>query len=264
MVEVTRRVDGAKVRIPLAGPANRQGRIAATNALGGSMKYSGALGTSGCSRRWTTRSPRRGFRKRPPSPPGSAPAPSTSTGRTMRATTPATASSRSSSSTGEDGRLLGAQAFGKEGVEKRIDVPGDRSRGADEPFGSRGAGPFLRAPLFQRERSPPNGGLRGAERPFRLFERPGSARGFPHGRRNRQTWRRLRRCPHFRRIPQGAPRRLDPHPPGRAARQGGRTSEGRHARAPVDRGLRRPLGRQDAEADRIRRRGVCFRAASRA
>ncbi|MDP2790139.1 MAG: FAD-dependent oxidoreductase [Rectinemataceae bacterium] len=46
MVELLRRVDGAKVRIPLAGPANRQGRIAATNALGGSIKYPGALGTS--------------------------------------------------------------------------------------------------------------------------------------------------------------------------------------------------------------------------
>jgi rhodanese-related sulfurtransferase len=34
------------VRIPLAGPANRQGRIAASNALGMEMHYGGALGTS--------------------------------------------------------------------------------------------------------------------------------------------------------------------------------------------------------------------------
>jgi len=46
MVEVLQRVSGRRVRVPLAGPANRQGRIAATNALGGSMKYQGALGTS--------------------------------------------------------------------------------------------------------------------------------------------------------------------------------------------------------------------------
>lgn len=46
MVEITHKVLGKKVRIPLAGPANRQGRIAGTNALGGSMKYNGALGTS--------------------------------------------------------------------------------------------------------------------------------------------------------------------------------------------------------------------------
>lgn len=46
MVEVTQRVSGKRVRVPLAGPANRQGRIAATNALGGNMKYQGALGTA--------------------------------------------------------------------------------------------------------------------------------------------------------------------------------------------------------------------------
>ncbi len=46
MVEIINKVHGKKVRIPLAGPANRQGRIAGTNALGGKMKYRGALGTS--------------------------------------------------------------------------------------------------------------------------------------------------------------------------------------------------------------------------
>jgi NADPH-dependent 2,4-dienoyl-CoA reductase/sulfur reductase-like enzyme/rhodanese-related sulfurtransferase len=46
MVEIEHRVNGQKVRIPLAGPANRQGRIAAENALGGRHPYKGALGTS--------------------------------------------------------------------------------------------------------------------------------------------------------------------------------------------------------------------------
>jgi NADPH-dependent 2,4-dienoyl-CoA reductase/sulfur reductase-like enzyme/rhodanese-related sulfurtransferase len=46
MVEVTHKVSGRRVRVPLAGPANRQGRIAATNALGGELRYRGALGTS--------------------------------------------------------------------------------------------------------------------------------------------------------------------------------------------------------------------------
>jgi NADPH-dependent 2,4-dienoyl-CoA reductase/sulfur reductase-like enzyme/rhodanese-related sulfurtransferase len=46
MVELEHRVSGKKTRIPLAGPANRQGRIAAENALGGSHSYAGALGTS--------------------------------------------------------------------------------------------------------------------------------------------------------------------------------------------------------------------------
>lgn len=46
MVEIQHRVSGKKVRIPLAGPANRQGRIAAENALGGKHPYKGATGTS--------------------------------------------------------------------------------------------------------------------------------------------------------------------------------------------------------------------------
>lgn len=46
MVEIEHRVNHKKVRIPLAGPANRQGRIAAENAMGGNHPYRGALGTS--------------------------------------------------------------------------------------------------------------------------------------------------------------------------------------------------------------------------
>lgn len=46
MVEIVHKVHGRMVRVPLAGPANRQGRIAATNMLGGNMPYHGALGTS--------------------------------------------------------------------------------------------------------------------------------------------------------------------------------------------------------------------------
>lgn len=46
MAEITHRISGQKTKIPLAGPANRQGRIAAENALGGNTKYAGAMGTS--------------------------------------------------------------------------------------------------------------------------------------------------------------------------------------------------------------------------
>ena len=46
MNEIVHKVSGRKVRVPLAGPANRQGRIAASNALGIPMKYTGALGSS--------------------------------------------------------------------------------------------------------------------------------------------------------------------------------------------------------------------------
>lgn len=46
MVELEHRVYGKKVRIPLAGPANRQGRIAAENVLGRRHEYKGSIGTS--------------------------------------------------------------------------------------------------------------------------------------------------------------------------------------------------------------------------
>ncbi len=46
MNEVVHKVSERTVRVPMAGPANRQGRIAASNALGMPMKYSGALGSS--------------------------------------------------------------------------------------------------------------------------------------------------------------------------------------------------------------------------
>lgn len=46
MIEIEHRVNGKKVRIPLAGPANRQGRIAAENALGKNHSYKGSIGTS--------------------------------------------------------------------------------------------------------------------------------------------------------------------------------------------------------------------------
>ena len=50
MAEIVNSVSGAKVRIPLAGPANRQGRISAANALAADdsnrKAYKGAQGTS--------------------------------------------------------------------------------------------------------------------------------------------------------------------------------------------------------------------------
>lgn len=46
MLEVLHKVSGRRLRVPLAGPANRQGRIAASNALGLDMRYGGTLATS--------------------------------------------------------------------------------------------------------------------------------------------------------------------------------------------------------------------------
>jgi NADPH-dependent 2,4-dienoyl-CoA reductase/sulfur reductase-like enzyme/rhodanese-related sulfurtransferase len=44
--ETIHAITGARTRIPLAGPANRQGRTAGANAAGGHFIYPGALGTS--------------------------------------------------------------------------------------------------------------------------------------------------------------------------------------------------------------------------
>jgi NADPH-dependent 2,4-dienoyl-CoA reductase/sulfur reductase-like enzyme len=44
--ETMHALTGARARIALAGPANRQGRIAGANAAGGRLIYPGALGTS--------------------------------------------------------------------------------------------------------------------------------------------------------------------------------------------------------------------------
>jgi len=122
MVEIVNKVSGRKVRVPLAGPANRQGRIAASNALGMHMKYHGALGTSVF----------KAFD-----------AVAASTGLSEKAAREAgfdvgAAMIVKDNHAGyypggqemtlklvydrRDGRILGAQAFGGEGTEKRIDV----------------------------------------------------------------------------------------------------------------------------------------------
>lgn len=122
MVEIKHSVTGKPVRVPLAGPANRQGRIAATNALGGNMKYKGAAGTS------VFKSMDHTFAM---------------TGLTEKAARALGLDSASATVhryhhvsyypgseelslklvyERSSGKLLGAQAFGKEGVDKRIDV----------------------------------------------------------------------------------------------------------------------------------------------
>jgi NADPH-dependent 2,4-dienoyl-CoA reductase/sulfur reductase-like enzyme/rhodanese-related sulfurtransferase len=46
VIEVNDVISGDKSQVPLAGPANRQGRIAADNVFGRSMKYRGTQGTA--------------------------------------------------------------------------------------------------------------------------------------------------------------------------------------------------------------------------
>jgi NADPH-dependent 2,4-dienoyl-CoA reductase/sulfur reductase-like enzyme/rhodanese-related sulfurtransferase len=122
MIEVTRRVDGRRVRVPLAGPANRQGRIAATNALGGSLRYAGALGTS------VFKVLDKAFAMTGLSEKAARDAGFDIGVAVVHRGNHASYYPGSSELSLElvyerkDGRLLGAQAFGESGVEKRIDI----------------------------------------------------------------------------------------------------------------------------------------------
>ncbi len=112
---------GGQTMIPLAGPANRQGRIAAENALGGNKVYEGSLGTSvlklfsltaagtGATER-RLKAAGRPYRKVYLHP------------QSHAAYYPGSATLNLKLLFAEDGRILGAQCVGAKGVEKRIDV----------------------------------------------------------------------------------------------------------------------------------------------
>ena len=122
VVEVTELVAQLKAVIPLAGPANRQGRVAADNALGRSSAYHDtqgtaickifdlAVGMTGASEKYLSRHKRR-FEKvyvHPASHAGYYPGASPIALKLLFDP--------------QDGRVLGAQAVGADGVDKRIDV----------------------------------------------------------------------------------------------------------------------------------------------
>jgi rhodanese-related sulfurtransferase len=120
--EVLNRVTGRRVRLPLAGPANKEGRVAGANAAGGNLSFHGVIGTSivkvchiaaaltGLSERETRRL---GFDPivsyvHPLDHAGYYPG--------ARDMTVKLVADR------KDGRLLGAQVVGAKGVDKRVDV----------------------------------------------------------------------------------------------------------------------------------------------
>lgn len=121
-VEVVHLVTGRRTRMPLAGPANKQGRVAGDNAAGGSLSLPGALGTAIVESMGLT---------------------AAKTGLTEREASEAgipyyVSFTHSLDHAGyypgaelmhiklvvekETGRLLGAQIVGENGVDKRIDV----------------------------------------------------------------------------------------------------------------------------------------------
>jgi NADPH-dependent 2,4-dienoyl-CoA reductase/sulfur reductase-like enzyme/rhodanese-related sulfurtransferase len=121
-IEVRDRVTGAWSLIPLAGPANRQGRIAADNIFGRPARYAGTWGTAilrlfnlsaGCTgaNEKCLRQANIAFQAlhlHPGSHAGYYPGAEPIAMKVLFAP--------------DTGRLLGAQAVGHEGVDKRIDV----------------------------------------------------------------------------------------------------------------------------------------------
>ncbi len=121
-IEVTDFTGGFKTLIPLAGPANRQGRIAADTALGHARSYSGTQGTGIC-KVFGLAVAMTGLNEK-------------TLARLKRPFESVTvhAASHASYYPGahpitlkllfepRSGKLLGAQALGVEGVDKRIDV----------------------------------------------------------------------------------------------------------------------------------------------
>lgn len=121
-IEVRDQVTGAWSIIPLAGPANRQGRIAADNIFGRTDRYEGTWGTAvlrlfrltagctGASEKALRRAnlPYQAVHLHPGSHAGYYPGAEPIALKVLFAP--------------DTGRLLGAQAVGREGVAKRIDV----------------------------------------------------------------------------------------------------------------------------------------------
>jgi NADPH-dependent 2,4-dienoyl-CoA reductase/sulfur reductase-like enzyme/rhodanese-related sulfurtransferase len=121
-IEVKDVVSGDPTQVPLAGPANRQGRIAADNVFGRSVTYRGTQGTAilgffdrtaamtGASEK-VLRSSNRSFRKVYVHPTHHAGYYPGAEGMTLKLLFDPTT-----------GRLFGAQGVGGAGVDKRIDI----------------------------------------------------------------------------------------------------------------------------------------------
>lgn len=121
-VECVDLVTGGKTRFPLAGPANKQGRVAGANAAGGDLLFKGALGTA-IVRSMGLTAAKTGLSERDAVRLGLAHFVSIIHPNDHAMYYPGAAQMHLKlvveSGTG---RLLGAQAVGEAGVDKRIDV----------------------------------------------------------------------------------------------------------------------------------------------
>jgi rhodanese-related sulfurtransferase len=122
MLEIVHKISGRHVRGPLAGPANRQGRIAASNALGMDMLYQGALGTNAV-KIFASTAAATGLTERSAREAGFAVGVAIIyKGHHAGYYPGAEELSLKIVYDRKTARLLGAQAFGGAGVDKRIDV----------------------------------------------------------------------------------------------------------------------------------------------
>lgn len=129
MIEVEHAISGKRARIPLAGPANRQGRIAASSALGHPMRYGGALGTS-VVKIFEATAGMTGLSERAAREAGFDVGVAVVHANHHAKYYPgARELSLKLVYDKRDARLLGAQAFGHGGVDKRIDVLATALRG---------------------------------------------------------------------------------------------------------------------------------------
>jgi NADPH-dependent 2,4-dienoyl-CoA reductase/sulfur reductase-like enzyme/rhodanese-related sulfurtransferase len=122
IVEVPNRVTGRMARLPLAGPANKEGRVAGSNAAGGNLTFPGVVGTS-IVRVCELAAGMTGLSEREARRAGLDPIlayvhPNDHAGYYPGAT-PVSIKLVADRATG---KLLGAQVIGRHGVDKRIDV----------------------------------------------------------------------------------------------------------------------------------------------
>ena len=122
VAEVTNLITGKKVRLPLAGPANKEGRVAGTNAAGGSSAFRGVVGTS-IVKACELTAGKAGLSEREARAAGFDPLVSYTHPMDHAGYYPgAERMAMKLVADRESGRVLGAQIVGPKGVDKRIDV----------------------------------------------------------------------------------------------------------------------------------------------
>jgi NADPH-dependent 2,4-dienoyl-CoA reductase/sulfur reductase-like enzyme/rhodanese-related sulfurtransferase len=121
-VEVTSRITGRKVRLPLAGPANKEGRIAGANAAGAELRFPGVVGTS-VVKVFDLSAGKTGLGEREAREAGSDPIVTFTHPLDHAGYYPgAQRMAFKLVADHQSGRILGAQIVGPSGVDKRIDV----------------------------------------------------------------------------------------------------------------------------------------------